>query len=194
MIGVFHPTGDEEENAAASKPIPSDLPTAEAAAAPNSNSSHQPEVGTAAQSAPSPSASAQPMETDAAGSSGGHALDVQPAEQEVVGSASDTVADQPTTADVPADGSGDGMDVDQQAGAVATPATAAVAPEQPSTVPGAVAVSAAAPDAAQQERDAERQRQQQEDARLSAIAGRALAESLQQVAGKKDQDADIEVR
>jgi hypothetical protein len=65
---------------------------------------------------------------------------------------------------------------------------------QAAPAPGTPAAAAAAAAQAQQEREREREEQRREDVRLSAVAKRSLAEALQAVAQRKDQDAaDVEV-
>jgi hypothetical protein len=113
----------------------------------------------------------------------------------VTAASADTTAAAPlpaasTAGDAGASPAAEGMDVDQQG--QAAPAAGATGADD--AAPAAAAAAAAAPQQQQQtERERERQQQQREDARLSAIARRSLAQSLQQVVERRSGETDLEV-
>lgn len=239
-------TGDQEEIAAALKPLPPEAPEASGRAVlePASSRAGSNTNDGAGTSGGAAEAAAQPMDTDAPAVGAAEASSSHAQQQGLTGEAGQAAAGDAAggaAGEGPAAAAVDGMDVDEQpaepaaavapaeaaAGAGAEPAAAAAGEAQPTAAAaaggaepaaaaaagGAEPAAAAAPAAAQgapaaaapttpaaaaaaqqqQERAREREEQRQEDARLSAIAKRALAESLEAVAKRQDNDADLEV-
>jgi len=241
-VSVLANAGDQEEIAAALKPLPPEAPAASRRAVlePASSRAGSNTNDGAGTSGGAAEAAAQPMDTDvpAAGTAEASSSHAQQGLAGEAGQAAAGDAAGGAAVEEPAAAAVDGMDVDEQpaepaaavapaeaaAGAGAEPAAAAAGEAQPAAAagaepaaaagggvePAAAAAPAAAPGAPaaaapttpaaaaaaqqQQERAREREEQRQEDARLSAIAKRALAESLEAVAKRQDNDADLEVR